>query len=354
MTCEEPARQRFRLGRLMAAASLAICAPAAAREPSRPAPLTIASQGSFEAGGRVQGEGVDALSCDHGHVEYQIPAHPRAVPMFLWHSSSAAVWQRRWDGGEGFQSLLLRRGYPTYVWDGPRVGRANYGCADYTYRAIPGRDRQNFLAWRFGTEYKHWFPGLQFPTRSEEAWEQATRARYDEFDTVENAQLESDAAAKALDRIGPAVLLTNSAGGFRAFLTALKTRNVAGIVAYETPGFVFPIGEGPQTAPGIFGPVYVSQAEFAKLTTIPIQLVWGDNVDKFAGWSASYRLSQQFVDVVNAHGGHAEILRLPDRGLRGNSHIPFADLNNAAVAGLLDEFLHRNGLDRRGPARPHR
>ena len=45
-------------------------------------------------------------------------------------------------------------------------------------------------------------------------------------------------------------------------------------------------------------------------------------------------------------GGKAELLHLPARGLRGNTHIPFADLNNAAVADLLAEFLHKNGLDR--------
>jgi len=44
-------------------------------------------------------------------------------------------------------------------------------------------------------------------------------------------------------------------------------------------------------------------------------------------------------EVVNAHGGKAEILHLPEHGLRGNTHIPFADMNNTAVADLLSEFL---------------
>ena len=41
--------------------------------------------------------------------------------------------------------------------------------------------------------------------------------------------MRSDAAAKLMDKIGPSVALTNSAGGMRAILTALKTNNLAGL-----------------------------------------------------------------------------------------------------------------------------
>lgn len=339
---------------IVALASCALASSIAAQTSRPPAPVTIARQGSFEAAGGVLGSGADVTSCDHGHVEYEIPVRPRAVPLFLWHSSSAAVWQRRWDGGEGYQSIFLRRGFATYIWDGPRVGRANYGCVAHTYTPLPGRDAQSFVGWRFGPHFMQWFPGVQFPTGNAEAWAQAARARYDEFDTIPNARLEAAAAAKALDRIGPSVLVTNSAGGLRAMLTALESPNVAAIVAYETPGFVFPEGEGPKVTPGKFGPVYVPAAEFDRLTKFPIQLVWGDNLDKATLWGDTYRLAQAWVKLVNAHGGRAEILHLPDRGLTGNTHIAFADMNNVAVADLLSEFLHRNGLDKRGRGKPAR
>lgn len=322
-------------------------ASAAARPADAPPPIVLARQGAFEAGGAVRRDGGKSLSCDHGHVEFQIPSRARSTPLFLWHSSSAAVWARRWDGGEGFRDIFLRRGFSVYVWDGPRVGRANYGCEDYTYRAAPGRDEASFTAWRFGAAPGEWFAGVQFPTGDPMALQQAMRARYDEFDTVANAQLESDAAAQALARIGPSVLVTNSAGGLRAMLTALKTDKAAAIVAYETPGFVLPESESRGLGPGPYGPVYVSDAEFQKLTRIPIQLVWGDNLETSATWSAAYRQSEAFVRLVNARGGKAELLHLPASGLRGNTHIPFADLNNAAVADLLAEFLHEHGLDRR-------
>jgi len=329
-------------------ASIANMVPAAAQSQDD-RPITLARQGAFEAGGRVISGDKGTLSCDHGYVEYQIPVERRAVALFLYHSSSAKVWQNRWDGGEGFQSIFLRRGYPVYMWDGPRVGRGNWGCENYTYTAEPGRDQQNFIAWRFGSKYPDWFPGVQFPTGDAKAWEHATRARYDEFDTVKNAHLETDATAQAIDQIGPSVLVTNSAGGWRALLTALKTKtdNVKAIVAYENPGFVLPEGDSPRQEAGPFGPVYVPMSEFKKLTRIPIQFVWGDNVDKSPAWTRHFENCKHFVEVLNANGGQAEILSLPSVGLKGNSHIPFADLNNVAVADQLSAFLGRHKLDLR-------
>lgn len=335
--------RKLLLASLGAVLALAFPAVAAAAPP-----IAIVEQGAFEAGGTVLREGDRTLSCDHGYVEYQIPTHARSLPLFMWHSSSAKVWQSRWDGGEGFQSIFLRRGYPVYLWDGPRVGRANWGCAPYPYKPAVGQDQQNFVAWRLGAKYPEWFPGVQFPTADPEAWNQATRARYDEFDTAENAKLEAHAAAAAIDKIGPSVLVTNSAGGLRALLTTLETDNVKAIVAYENPGFVFPADFTGAKPADRYGPVMVSPEAFKRLTRIPIQLVFGDNLDKSPTWSEHAREARKFVDLVNARGGKAEILLLPSVGLKGNTHIPFADLNNAAVADQLAGFLRRHRLDTRG------
>ena len=68
----------------------------------------------------------------------------------MWHSSSTQVWQNRWDGGEGYKDMFLRRRYPAYLWDGPRVGRANWGCASHTYTPNNSSDQGNFTAWVFG------------------------------------------------------------------------------------------------------------------------------------------------------------------------------------------------------------
>jgi hypothetical protein len=38
-------------------------------------------------------------------------------------------------------------------------------------------------------------------------------------------------------------------------------------------------------------------------------------------------------------------LDLPEAGLAGNTHFPFSDLNNLAVADLLSGFLREKKLD---------
>jgi hypothetical protein len=337
-----------RSGRLAACGALVVALFTNWAAVGQNAPLVIERQGAFAVGGKVVGDGASSsLHCDHGVVEYQIPVEARAVNLLMWHSASAVAWQNRWDGGEGFQTIFLRRGYPVYLWDGPRVGRANWGCAATAYEPGVGRDQQNFAAWRFGTTYPQWFDGVQFPRDDREAWNQAMRARYQEFDTIENAQLESDAAAVLADRIGPTVALTNSAGGLRALLTALKSDNIVGIVAYENVGYVYPEGEGPGTPPGPFGPIEVPREQFRALTRVPMQMVWGDNVDKSDRYRPTLAESRRWVDLVNDHGGKAEVLVLPEAGLTGNTHIPFADLNNVAVADLLSDFLREHGLDAR-------
>ena len=45
--------------------------------------------------------------------------------------------------------------------------------------------------------------------------------------------------------------------------------------------------------------------------------------------------TRDFAAVVNRHGGDAEVLALPEVGVRGNTHIPMLDLNNQQVADLL-------------------
>ena len=89
-----------------------------------------------------------------------------------------------------------------------------------------------------------------------------------------------------------------------------------------------------------------SQAEKENLLE-PFKPSWGDNVDKSANYRAALEQAKRFVEVVNKYGGKAEILMLRDAGLTGNTHIPFADMNNVAVADLLSEFLETEGLSAR-------
>lgn len=348
---------------LAAAVAVAWAGGVAADEISEP--IKLYKSGGFAVGGKVISNPTNpnqTLSCDHGYMEYFIPWRPRRTSLVMWHSSSPQGWQNNWAGGEGFKDKFLRREYPVFLWDGPRVGRANWSCEPISY--VPAyRDQGNFTAWLFGPMQPagwpkpgDWFPGVQFPTESAEAWNQATRARYDEFDTGANIQLQTDMAAIGADsgKLGDNIVyLTNSAGGLRAMVTTTKAkkRNIAGIVTYESIGYVFPAGdpEAPPacTDPGpacAFGPIHVPLADFKKLARLgAIQFVWGDNRPETDRFVMQSRLAAK---LINRYGGNAKVLVLGrDAGLWGSTHIPFADLDNEKVAKLLDRFLKQNRLD---------
>ena len=117
------------------------------KKPAATPPIMIQKQGSFAAGGTILGDAATrSLRCDHGYVDYQIPVNPRKVNLVMWHSAAAHAFLNRWDGGEGYQSIFLRRGYPVYIWDGPQIGRANWGCTEHTYKPGIGRDQGTFVA----------------------------------------------------------------------------------------------------------------------------------------------------------------------------------------------------------------
>ncbi len=65
------------------------------------------------------------------------------------------------------------------------------------------------------------------------------------------------------------------------------------------------------------------------------------------GRRAQVVTSRLFVQALNAKGGKASVLALPDAGLYGNSHFMFSDLNNVAVADQLSAFLRAHNLDGR-------
>ncbi|CAO2648663.1 Nn.00g079300.m01.CDS01 [Neocucurbitaria sp. VM-36] len=328
-------------------------APSAAltAAPSPKRPITLSKSGGFQIGGKTISNPFNpaqTLSCDHGYMEYFLPWRPRKTSLVMWHSSSTQVWQNSWAGGDGYKDMFLRRNYPVYLWDGPRVGRANWAC-EPTFYTPNFQDQANFGAWNFGPRYPVWWDDVQFPTQDADAWQQATSARYVEYDTKANVELQSDAAAIAADsgRVGTDIVyLTNSAGGLRAMMTATKANgtNIKAIVAYESIGYVFPDNINVTAGTGGFGPFVVPLAQFKKLAELTkIQFVWGDHrAENFTSVVESRRMAA----LINQYGGNAEVLKLgDDAGLKGSTHIPFADLDNAKVAGLLDDLLEKNGLD---------
>jgi pimeloyl-ACP methyl ester carboxylesterase len=273
------------------------------------------------------------------------------------------VWETTPDGREGYQTLFLRRGFAVYIVDFPRRGRAGYpsyngafGDLDGT-AVVPGRTNRAgvqyaWSRWRLGPKYPEVFPVQQFPMKGLDQFMQHL------VPTVsDDPEIISGALVALLDKIGPAIVVTHSQSGLFGWLTGARSSNVKGIVAYE-PGFVFPGNEMPAPIPLYKGTqpagTAVTPAEFARLATIPLQVVYGDNIPKSPipdlvadGRRAQEVTSRMFVKALNARGGKANVLLLPDAGLYGNSHFMFSDLNNVEVADQLSAFLRAQQLDGR-------
>jgi hypothetical protein len=325
-----------------------IVSASAASAPKK-APIMLDRTGGFSIGGRIKpspNNPDQTLSCDWGYMEYFIPVEARRTAIVMWHSSSTQVWQNRWDGGEGFKDKFLRRGYPVYIWDPPRVGRANWACEPYSY-SLSYRDQGNFAAWNLGRGYPNYYNDTQFPKNNENAWYHATRTRYMEFDTENNIEVQTDAAAVAIDSglLGDSIVfLTNSASGLRAMYSAIKakTNNTKGIVNYETIGLIYPDDSGIRGGGGF--DYVIPSDQFDRLANVKgIQFVWGDHRDDSFSY---YPRSKMVMDMINERGGNAELVHLgQDKGLKGSTHSPFMDMDNDKVAEVLDEFLAKHELD---------
>jgi hypothetical protein len=334
-------------------------------------PIEIVQQGSLMVGGSVvtnpgtfdprdpnptpAGQTVHG---DHAYVRYQIPVNRRRLPLVMWHGGAqfSKSWETTPDGREGFQTIFLRRGFATYVIDQPRSGGASRTPELAARQPPQGRfgEQAIFTGFRLGL-WPDFFPDVQFsrdPAALEQFWRQQVpnTAELDERVFV-------DATAALFEKLGPAVLLTHSASGIMGWRTALRSGDVKSIVAYEPVGFLFPESEIPAPVPTSGGETLgtaVPLAEFQKLTRIPIQLVYGDNIPSapspivaLDGWRGRMEMARRFVAAIKAHGGDAELLHLPSIGVRGNTHFPFSDLNNVRVADLLSDYLKRKHLDTR-------
>ena len=74
---------------------------------------------------------------DHAVIDFQIPTKAHQMPLVFVHGygQSGRCWQMTPDGREGFQTLMLRRGFSTYVVDMP--GRGDAGRTSAETRLAP-------------------------------------------------------------------------------------------------------------------------------------------------------------------------------------------------------------------------
>lgn len=350
---------------LMTLTSLTACTTLVGASSGAVDPLVIQAQGSFAVGGKVvRTPGAydnnkptaagQTFHGDHLYAFYQIPQNPKPLPIVMLHGAyqSARSWETTSDGREGFQTIFLRRGFPVYLVDQPRRGRAGNSMVEAKIEPTPF-DQLFFDQFRIG-KWPNYFDNVQFDRKPDtlDQFFRSVTPNTGPFD----AGVISDAMAALFDKTGPGILFSHSQAGGPGWLTAIKSQNVRGIVALEPgSGFIFPEGELPDEMPSAAGtlkPEAVLLADFKKLTRIPIVIYYGDNFPTEPttergqdNWRVRLAMARLWVDAINRHGGDAQLVHLPEVDIHGNTHFLMSDLNNLQIADLVSKFLTAKHLD---------
>jgi hypothetical protein len=136
------------------------------------------------------------------------------------------------------------------------------------------------------------------------------------------------ALAVLLDRIGPAVVVVHSlAGPFADALVEMRPRLVKAVVNIEGAQAIVP-----------------TELQIEAYRGIPVLELFGDHLNSpvFTG-RPRYEGRKEVVERINKQQeGKATLIRLPDVGMKGNSHMMMQDRNNLQVADFLLGWITNN------------
>lgn len=312
-----------------------------------PGPLTIARQGSFFVGGReVKSDTLSTLpafaasgtiTVDQMYVRYQVPAGDLKVPITLIHGCclTGKTWETTPDGRMGWDEYFVRHGHPTYVVDQVWRGRSATDIsainavktakaqADALPTMFAAGHEGAWAIFRFGKEYPQTMPGMRYPIAAQaEFWKQMVP---DSVASLPTPNPTVPALSELAQKIGGTVLMSHSQSGIYPFQAASLSR--AGIAA------IVSIEPGACPAPTDDLKPYVG---------LPILVLFGDYVDEFPRWAPRLANCRAFVTAANAAGARAQVLVLPEIGIKGNTHMLMQDDNSLDIADILIDWIGKN------------
>lgn len=234
------------LGAIAAATLAGIELAASQDSPGERAPLALSDMGVFYAGGHYDKAHPGQHIVGQMYVEYRIPArrtHPFPLVFVHGGGQSGAGWWSTPDGRPGWAAFFLRRGYAVYVVDQVARGRSPftpevYGETSdqplpYVVQKFTAQEKDKL--WPQAALHTQW-PGTGEPgdPTFDQYWSSNVPG-------MENRNLQSqmniDALAALLDRIGPSIILVHSQSGAYAWPLAQARPNlVKAIVAAEPAG----------------------------------------------------------------------------------------------------------------------
>ncbi|MBN8926149.1 MAG: hypothetical protein BGO51_12425 [Rhodospirillales bacterium 69-11] len=302
--------------------------------------LRLARRGSFFAGGRrvtVAGEPTREIRfsaqaaiehdpngtfhVEQAYVQSFVPEDAGTrPPLVLVHGGclTGAMWETTPDGRAGWLEHFLRAGYPVHVVDGVERGRAGWCALPGIWPDSPvARSAEEIWSlYRIGPAGSaDPFPGQRFPLAGLGTLLMQHVPRW--FSTIPAA---SDTLAAVLERTGPAVVVSHSNGGLISLEATWRRPDlVAGLVCIEPSGF-------PERPP-------------PPLPGLPVLTVLGDFLDATPLWRGLSAAADQADRRLRDAGAAAELWRLPEQGVRGNTHMPMMDDNAAEIADRIVAWI---------------
>jgi pimeloyl-ACP methyl ester carboxylesterase len=227
------------------ALALASAVAAQTRQEGR-APLVLADEGTFYAGGHYDDHPARHI-VGQVFVEYRIPAelkHPFPIVLVHGGNQSGSGWFSTPDGRPGWAQYFLRQGYAIYVVD--QVARGRSAVVPEAYGSLATAQPLQYVLEKFTSQerYKLWPQAslhTQWPGKAEPGDPAFDQYWSSDIPGMQNrtlqAQMNIDALAAFLDRIGPSILLVHSQSGAYAWpLAQARPDLVKAIVAAEPAG----------------------------------------------------------------------------------------------------------------------
>lgn len=314
-------------------------------------PLVLKAAGSFFVGGQPEAQSRSEMgaffpegnvSVNQMYVNFMMPAKPRDSTCFVFIHGialSGKTYETTPDGRMGWNEFFVRRGYSVYVVDQVGIGRSGFNQKQYNRvrNKETDADKQPLII-RISDENV----AVNFRIR----------------DSAGNAMAESKFPLKALDEFSRqsipftagTVPAPNPNFSNLANLAAQLKQTV--VVSHSQSGS-FPIHAALFNPEGIKAIIMVepggtgagfTDEQINKIKNIPVLLVYGDNLDIDTGvpghsWKSAYEGWNGFIKRLQAVGGIAHTMFLPDLGIKGNSHMLMMDTNNLQIADMILEWL---------------
>jgi pimeloyl-ACP methyl ester carboxylesterase len=325
-------------------------------------PLTLKEQGSFFVGGEKKSVKLPAagpgglipaqsgeITVNQMYVQYQIPLQGgRHVPVVFVHGCclSSKTWETTPDGRMGWSEYFVRKNRAVYLAD--QVSRARSGFDPAGFIQVQAGTLANAqmpsileatheFAWtvfRFGPKFGEAYPDEQFPLQAvDELYKQLIPDLNSTLAQNPNPTWTQMAALGV--KLKGAVLVGHSESGFFPEEAALiDPSGIKGVVTIET------VCE-----------THLSAAQLATLAKIPSLIMFGDHlgdVTKPFSWMDALASCNTFIDQLKKAGGDAEMMYLPERGIKGNSHMLMQDKNSDQLADLLIAWIDHHVEAKKG------